>query len=337
MNMERAQISTELLMRNLRHTWGKACRPAGTDNINDRSIAPFLGRNTGTYYPYWNGSDVELPPIPVEWIIAPVRYSDQLDKCPTSADTIRAFVLADFIAIIIATVICCRPLLCKLSCGLLGAKSGGRGVYWTWIGSFALELLGNVISSLVVVRTDGYEQLSMINVFALYASRPRLKAWWVAILRILVVLEHEHEHEHPYVDGYIGSALAEQLLQIIAAAFIGTTWDAFPNEPIKEWMHGSLIYMMVVPGITLITILLVVPIWRRNCEAWRLHVDNKGDPALLCVRIFITCIAAFFFIVIYTAPWIYWTKFLKLPGSLWCPPALAEQAAIWAGFSSLGA
>ncbi|KAM7210883.1 hypothetical protein V8F06_013725 [Rhypophila decipiens] len=131
-----------------------------------REIEPYLGRNAGPY-PLLRpdgtpvNATLKLPPIPIEWIISPGPQTiTSADQCPTPDGTIGAFVAADLILALI------------------------------------LLLVGNIGASLVVVNTPGYQHLEFATIFALYASRPRLKVWWLAILRTTVTV-----NGHRFPDG----------------------------------------------------------------------------------------------------------------------------------------
>jgi len=165
-------------------------------------IVPYLGRNTG-FYPRngASGNDtINLPPIPLEWIVSPQNITRSSNECPTAEGTIRAFVAANLIAALILIVTAFRPFLYRSTLHVFG-KRGGRGVYWTWILWFGLHLLGNLGASLVVVNTLGYGHLELARIFALYASKPNLKPWWLAILRTVVVVD---AHRFPDGDKRLG-------------------------------------------------------------------------------------------------------------------------------------
>ncbi|CAI4220151.1 unnamed protein product [Parascedosporium putredinis] len=254
-------------------------------------------------------------PVPLEWMMGP----SDVGTCPTANDTLVTFGVTALVIALGLTVAGCRPIANKASCGCLG-KKGGSGVWWTWIFTTGLILLGNLASSLLVVNTEGYEHLVFRNVFALYASRPSFALAWMALLRIAVY----RKSEYIYVDGYISSAIGELVLKIISAAFIGTTWKRLPNEPVKEYMKGVLIYMQVLPALVLVC-MVVVPIWHRTPSE-----KTSGQKFLYA---FAACIPL---VAVVLGPWIYWTYFLSLPGSLWCPPKLASQGTLWTIFSILG-
>ncbi|RFN54466.1 hypothetical protein FIE12Z_1254 [Fusarium flagelliforme] len=265
------------------------------------AIGVWRGINYGDYYT--DGSDTVLPPIPLEWIISP--YGRIEPDCPSANATLGTFAAAALFPVLILTVFGCRPIVNKLTCGILGQK-GGKGIYFTWLLGVSINLLGNYISTVVVTGTEGYEHLSRGTVFALYASRPSFTMTIMALLRILVLRRSKYggDGEFVYAESYISSAIGELLLQIIAAAFVGTTWKRFPNEPIKDYMHPALIYVEVVPAITLVC-LMVVPFWHRSPKV------REG-----CDRVAYAIVTALFFTTVITASWVYWTMFLSLPGSL---------------------
>ncbi|KAK0726609.1 hypothetical protein B0T21DRAFT_371915 [Apiosordaria backusii] len=282
-------------------------KSAGRYVPDDPATVPYLFHGNSGRYPVpiihttsssstGNETEVVLPPIPIEWIIAP-RNITSSDQCPNAGATIATFAATDLILAVFLIVTAARPLVYRATFHIFG-KRGGYGAYWTWVMWLVLQVMGNVGAALLVVRSEGYEHLEFLKVFALYLSRPRLKAWWLAILRTLFScgarrfpdgnkrLEEERkeevekvdlldwekygykEREHIYVDAYISAALVEIIFQITAAVFIGVTWERFPNEVIKQFMQPSLRYMFAVPGLTLVAILVGVPIWRLTGETW---------------------------------------------------------------------
>jgi hypothetical protein len=338
-------------------------RPAG-DVAPDPEFTLYLGTNTGPYKMADNGS-VILPPIPIEWIISPQNVT--VGQCPSRTDNLQLFGITNVIVLALALVLGCRPLLRYITRGLFGRPSKKSWI-WSWIISCGLQVASNAIVSHLVVTTPGYEHLSMVNVFALYSSRPRINQLWMAILRLVVgpiylrgylaflrpttkvktpptqdqgtavplkpaalryqydeyrnwhsraevqevqITEFENvsEPEWVYTDSYVTTCIAELILHLISAVFIGVTWRRFPNVPIREFMKTDVNLMIAAPALALFS-WVCVPIWLRR---------NKGileDPnPLICLSlfIFILVIPAVF---TYGVAWKYWGDFLQLPGSL---------------------
>ncbi|WAO91770.1 Hypothetical protein NCS54_00925200 [Fusarium falciforme] len=268
---------------------------------------PWVGRNTGGYYrSNGNDTDIDLPPIPVEWIISPVRIHG--GECPSGNGTVTSFVVSDLVSCVLMIILFYPPVLKRITCGLMGRtnksaakKSGDWKIWFGWMFPLSLELLGNIVNTAIVVNSEGYEHLAFRNVFALYSSRPRAKVWLFSLLRF-----SKYEGEYIFADSYIGISVAEVILHIVMASFIGVTWRRFPNDPIKEWMKPLTTYMQVVPAILFLAVALVVPIWRRS-----------GHPSWFNASFWDIVLACFFFGTVYAAPWAYWAHFLELPGSLW--------------------
>lgn len=243
----------------------------------------------------------------------------------------------------------------RLTCGKMG-KRGGKGVFYHgWILGLALTLIGNACVAVFITENEGYGHLRLDIVFALLSCRPTLSLPWAAFLRIVgwrsdgppqttrhgnpradaetqpvTVSEFHGEKpvgaaailarpdaeppaeaaptapagEYVYVNEYISTAIAQLIIQIIASVFIGVTWSRFPNEPIKQYMDGVLIYMELLPLFIAIG-MLIVPFWR---------LDPRWLPRRS--RLKYAGFAMVFYVLIITAPWVYWTYFLSLPGSL---------------------
>ncbi|KAF4847345.1 hypothetical protein CGCSCA4_v005558 [Colletotrichum siamense] len=305
---------------------------------------------------------VYLPPIPVEWIIAPKSVS--AGQCPSMGDTINTFIIADALNLVIAIIFCCRPIVKKMTFGFFGKlpNKNAQGwksipsVWYSWLFSLIMTLGANLINSFVVVGTEGYKHLSWDIIFALYASRPRINMLVVALLRVFAAvrtsdwsqtanykpvekeeLENQNttysgseftikdgpddgsaserliikvnngtgtlEKEYVYIDSYRSTIVAEMILNIISAVFIGITWGRFPNEAIKDYMKFKTTFMEVAPAIVFVGAILAIPVyWRRDK-----HVGDKWMRGLG---------TAVFFGGAYAAPWVYWNYFLQLPGSL---------------------
>ncbi|KAK1853211.1 hypothetical protein CCHR01_04141 [Colletotrichum chrysophilum] len=336
--------------------------------------------NTALYGAIRDGTSdpEELPPIPVEWIIAPSSNSSVSDgQCPSMGETINSFVISDVVSGVIAVIICCRPILKKITCGFLGKlpdKPSRRcsSVWYSRLVGFSMTFLGNLFASLVVVNTEGYDHLSFAIIFALYASRPRMNMVLMTLFWVFVTVrtsdwstykpvdkgkEKEQstepssavlttaddacdgrssetqttetdateplEKEYVYLDSYRSTVVAEMILHLISAVFIGVTWDRFPNSIIKKHMEGNVFFMAFAPALLFGTAFFAIPLhWRRDRR-----VDDRWLRGLTGVVLFGAA---------YAAPWVYWCSFLKLPGSLWCPPKLPLQTGIWIAFSLIG-
>ncbi|KAI8267001.1 hypothetical protein K4K58_008897 [Colletotrichum sp. SAR11_239] len=165
-------------------------KPAGEDGPG---YATWLAiGNTAAYGIYGTSSDPgELPPVPVEWIIAPKTVS--AGQCPSVGHNITTFIVTDVVAGIIAAIFCCRPIVKKMTFGRFGKLPNKTSrwcssVWWTWLISLLLALGGNLGITLFVVNAEGYTHLSKLIIFALYASRPRINMVVVALLRVLVAV-----------------------------------------------------------------------------------------------------------------------------------------------------
>ncbi|KAF6807168.1 hypothetical protein CSOJ01_08356 [Colletotrichum sojae] len=54
--------------------------------------------------------------------------------------------------------------------------------------------------------------------------------------------------EYVYLDSYRSTAVAEMLLQITSATFIGITWSRFSNETFRDYMKYKASYMLEAPA-----------------------------------------------------------------------------------------
>ncbi|RMI99066.1 hypothetical protein CDV36_016075 [Fusarium kuroshium] len=223
-------------------------------------------------------------------------------------------------------ILCSPPVLRRITCGLMGTtnmakKEGGWKIWVGWMFPLFVELLGNIINTAIIINSEGYEHLAFRIVFTLYSSRPRIKLWLFSLLRFW-----KYDGEYVFADSYIGTAIAEVVLHVVMASFVGITWQRFPNEPIREWMKPLTTYIQVVPAILFLEVALVVPIWRRS-----------RHPSWFSTSFWDVIIGSLFFATVYAALWAYWAHFLELPGSLWCPPELTVQTVVWVIFSVLSA
>ncbi|KAK4118213.1 hypothetical protein N657DRAFT_675685 [Parathielavia appendiculata] len=157
-------------------------RPAG-EVSSELHFTLYLGGNTGPYKTAENNGTVILPPIPVEWIIAPLNVT--AGQCPDRAQNLQLFGIINAIVAGLVLLLGCRPLVRYLTGGVLGSPTR-FSPFWTWLVSFGLQVAANAVVSRLVVATPGYEHLSMLHVFALYASRPRINQIWTGLLRLFV-------------------------------------------------------------------------------------------------------------------------------------------------------
>ncbi|EQB59101.1 hypothetical protein CGLO_00558 [Colletotrichum gloeosporioides Cg-14] len=61
------------------------------------------------------------------------------------------------------------------------------------------------------------------------------------------------EREYVYLDSYRSTFIAEMVLNIIAAVFVGDTWKRFPNEDIKKHMKFQVSSMCYAPIVLAVT------------------------------------------------------------------------------------
>jgi hypothetical protein len=285
-------------------------------------------------------SAADLPPIPIEWIIAP--FNATAAQCPSPAATLRTFGVTNAIVAVLAIVTGCRPIVHKLTRGYLGTR-GGKTVRWFWMISLSLQLLANLLVSLLIKNTKGYGHLSILNIFALYSARPRASLVVLMLLRIFVGInlralrkseKYRDEIEFVYADSYLTTAIAELFMQLVAAIFIGVTWGRFPNREVKDYMGTMYKFMEALPGITFAGIGGFVPFYRRKDEALpREYRDVHGQLIrssvnVFCHRIGIACLGCLVIGLGYMFQWFYFDSFLRLPGSLY---ALTVYPSIIAG------
>lgn len=255
-------------------------RPADSDE------EPVYRPGFGTYDPNDPSNKTayaDLPPVPVEWIIVPLNRTAA--QCPSREATIRTFAFTNAVVALFAIVFGCRPLLHKLTRGVLG-KRGGNSIKYMWIVSLAVQLLANLSVSLLIRRTPGYEPLSLLNIFALYSARLRVSLISLALLRIFVgvnlrrltkSMKYIEEFEFVYADSYISSVLTELCMEMFAAIFIGVTWNRFPNQLIKKYMSVWYTATEGLPGATFFGIAFFVPFYHRGGEAIpQEYTDTRG-------------------------------------------------------------
>jgi hypothetical protein len=290
---------------------------------------PVFVAGVGVYNADPNNSTTVLPPIPVEWIIAPLNATAA--QCPSHAATLQTFGIANAIVAGIAILLGCRPIVHFLSRGIFG-KRGGSSVKWMWIFTLAFHLLGNLIVSLIIRGTPGYGHLSILNIFALYSARPRASLLAILLLRIFVGVnlrrwtnseKYSNEVEFVYHQSFRTAAFAELCMQIIASIFIGVTWSRFPNAPAKDWMSGTYKTLEAAPAITLIGIAAFGAFSSRSGEAIP-PANNHGYGAyrysvyqnVWFIRIGAAVLACLLVGFSYLYQWLYFRLFLELPGSL---------------------
>ncbi len=119
-----------------------------------------------------SSNGLNLPPIPIEWIIAPLNVTD--GQCLNISQNLQLFGITNILVMTLIVFLGCRPLTRYLTWGFLGSPNG-YSPYWTWLVSFALQAGSNAVVPKLIVTTPGYEHLSMLNVFCavLFAPTPQ--------------------------------------------------------------------------------------------------------------------------------------------------------------------
>ncbi|KAI9776987.1 MAG: hypothetical protein M1839_009131 [Geoglossum umbratile] len=280
----------------------------------------------GVYYdPSGNTSNPLLPPIPKEWVLAPLNSTFNRNCSPVKA-TLLSFGITNAIIAAIVLVIGCRPIVNKLTLGVFG---GGRSKapYWSWVFTVALQIVANLLIAITITHTDGYRHLSMLNVLALYSARPRISIIWLGILRIMVRVRPRRpagarslrekfwsffnikETEHVYWSSFVPNAIAEVCMQIFSAVFIGVTWHRFPNPEIKAHMKSSMNAMFTAPALTALAI--IGPIVGRK-EAFSKKNQGRIRGRLVCLLILFLPLVS----VGYAGSWVFFSNFLYLPDNM---------------------
>ncbi|KAF9877136.1 hypothetical protein CkaCkLH20_05402 [Colletotrichum karsti] len=122
--------------------------------------------------------------------------------------------------------------------------------------------LGNLFYSLAVVKTGGQTTYSsnimspQEDIDQISPEKPTPQEFHVSGIL---------EKEDVYVDSYRSTLVAEILLYILSADFIGVTWGRFPNYKIRNYMTPKTTYMEIAPVIMTVAALIAVPVyWRRS-------------------------------------------------------------------------
>jgi hypothetical protein len=305
-----------------------------------QNIAPFLGRNTGTY----DGlNKTTLPPIPYEWIISPSTV--EASQCPSNATMLFAFGLADLATAVLAMIFACQPVVRALSFHKLGNRST-TAIKWTWCIHLSFHLLGNAVVAALIGRTPGYGNLNMLHIFTLMTARPRANLVLLGILRSLVRVKFQRssrdktprrrhtsqdQDEFFYADAYIAAVCAEFILVLIAAIFTGVTWNRMPIESDTRGYIGSVVqFVEANPGFVVFVMVALLPIYRRYGEAFPMRgwgasrfrswdtrvVQNSSVKSIWAHRVGSALLATLFLGFVYMIQWDYFVQFLELPGVL---------------------
>ncbi|CAM1502733.1 Fc.00g075090.m01.CDS01 [Cosmosporella sp. VM-42] len=344
--------------------------PAGAaSSINGTTIAPFLGINTGLY---GDKSFSDLPPIPFEWIISP-SSGHEFSSCPNGSRIMTTFGVAETVIALLTPLFAYRPFIHWATRGYLGRRVGSS-VAVTWTIVIAFQLLANAIIAGMVGHTPGYGHLNMLHIFTVYIARPRFNFVVLGLLRSLVGLKRDRSWdktniikkqvdervEFPYADSYITYMLSEMLLLIISAIFTAVTWKRIPSDSkVREYMEDLVSYMSSAPAVMLLCAAAFVPIWKRYGDAFPVEgrryqtgrkwgvtiardgratvgVKDKKRERVLLKRVASAVAGAVLMGFVCLVQWSYWTRFLSMPGVLFCPPKLAETGIVWAVFSLAG-
>lgn len=256
--------------------------PAGSFAAGDlasakaRSIAPYLGINTGIAY--GDTPTQDLPPIPLEWIVSP---RDVDESCPSRFNVLTWLAVTDAILVCLAVVFAHRSFIYHASRRLLGRRK--LSVWLTWMIPFVCQLIANAAIAGVVGNTPGYEHLDKAHIFTVYLARPRYYYIPLALLRALVTIRRSSEWdktkiiqrskdnrlEFPYADAWITTALSELLLLIVGAIFTGVTWNRLPGRSeTRGFIHDNVSYVSGTPAIMLLCVVIFIPIFMRYGESF---------------------------------------------------------------------
>ncbi|KAM6516247.1 Hypothetical protein NCS54_01242100 [Fusarium falciforme] len=360
-----------LFSRPAQETFPEGAYPVGNiSSLNASSIFPYAGINTGLYggIPTSN-----LPPIPFEWIVSP--DADRVtDSCPNGDTILTFFGVSEAVITILVPIFAYRPFIHRLSRGWLGRRSK-NSIAVAWTVTFACQLLANAIIAGMIGNTPGYGHLNMLRIFTVYMTRPRFHFIVLALLRSLVGVKRPREWdkttiinrrldnriEFPFTDSYIAVVASEMLVFIISAIFTGVTWHRYPKIEMssREYMDDHINYVSSIPGVMCLCLLGFVPIYKRYGDAfpiegrryetgrhWGATVAADGTARVAvkrgiykgaAVKRIGSAVAAAALMGYATlVQWSYWTRFLELPGVLFCPPKMIETGIIWAVFTLIG-
>lgn len=337
-------------------------------SINASTIEPYFGVNTGLYGEI---PTKELPPIPYEWMISPSEINK--GTCPSSSQILTAFAVAEAVVVLLTPLVARRPVVYFLTRGMLGRRVKGS-VALTWTAVFACQLLANAAIAGMVGNTPGYGGLNMLHIFTVYIARPRFNFAILGLLRSLVgvkrsramdktrIIDRKRDNrvEFPYADAYITTAVSEILLLIIAAIFTGVTWHRMPKASLpRDYMSDIVSFVYSTPAVMLLCIVAFVPINRRYGDAFpiegrrqgpirhwgatvaadgraTIRVKEEKPHGVKTKRIASAVASAVLMGFVSLVQWTYWTRFLEIPGVLFCPPKLIQSGVIWAIFSIAG-
>ncbi|RSM07813.1 hypothetical protein CEP52_005021 [Fusarium oligoseptatum] len=343
-----------LFSRPAQETFPDGAYPVGNiSSLNASSIFPYVGDNTGLY----DGiSKSDLPPIPFEWIVSP--DADRVtDSCPNGDTILMFFGVSEAVISILVPIFGYRPLIHKLSRGYLGRRSKNT-IAFAWTVTFACQLLANAIIAGMIGNTPGYGHLNMLHIFTVYMTRPQFHFIVLALLRSLVGIKRTREFdkttiinrrmddrvEFPFTDSYIATVASEMLFIHHLCHFHG---------------YDLINYVSSIPGVMMLCILGFVPIYKRYGNAFpiegrryeagrrwgasvaadgtaRVRIKKSIRKGAAMKRIGSAVAAALLMGYVTLVQWSYWTRFLELPGVLFCPPKLIETGVVWAVFSLIG-
>ncbi|KAI5468076.1 hypothetical protein BGZ63DRAFT_42837 [Mariannaea sp. PMI_226] len=336
-------------------------------SVNGSTIEPYLGINTGVY------TDIplsKLPPIPFEWIVSPSHITH---TCPNGSQILTMFAVAEAVIVLVTPLIAYRPFIHWLSGKRLGRR-GQKPILWTWVIAFGCQLLANACIAGMVGNTPGYGHLNMLHIFTVYMARPRYHLVVLGLLRSIVGVKRSRDFdkthiirrrmddrvEFPYTDAYIATAISEMILLTIAAIFTGVTWHRMPSASKPEQFIDDIVsFVSSTPGVTLLCALAFVPIFKRYGDAfpmesrrydlgrrWGVTVASDGQARVTIQstrrkRAFFkrgasALAAAVMMGYVTLVQYAYWTRFLQMPGVLFCPPKMIESGVIWVIFTIAG-
>ncbi|PMD15475.1 hypothetical protein NA56DRAFT_709900 [Hyaloscypha hepaticicola] len=260
--------------------------------------------------------------IPWSWAITPLASTNR--QCPPPAAILGTFagvnVAATVFGVIIGSRKVSRKIFKVLSCGRFGKEHAGssQAYRFMWIFPLALNLGTNSLNAGLTVTAKGYDQSSMPRIWDLmlfYCTRPRIG--WIPLAFLAfrgADMKKVNPRDGPWTSAGRQSAIAEAILQVIGAYYMGRTVP-----------FGAIHGYFLIHHAEFQNAFTAASRWRYLEAGEENREEDDFSAGLVFMGIFT-----------WIGSWLFIMGYVRLAGDLYCHPSFLSQGAVWTGFNVIG-
>ncbi|KAK5073003.1 hypothetical protein LTR64_000590 [Lithohypha guttulata] len=91
-----------------------------------------------------------------------IEASEKLGQCPKVQSALVSFAIVNAVVFLASTITANRHVVYFVTCHIFGGKEGGKWWPASALLSVAINLAGNVINALLIIRTPGYRHVPLL-------------------------------------------------------------------------------------------------------------------------------------------------------------------------------